>query len=302
MNSTISLSSSARLVELGISVVTGTKLDRQASEKVNNDHNSQDNVARVTKNIFAHSEVLPEIGKLAAEIRTVHAKLSLPWNDSGQRLIPNSMIQDHMKAMGEYRQQFEAMVEDFKEELPTLRDQAQTALGDLYNEHAYPMYELEVENYISRKFKFHLDYPPVPDSGGFINGVLDEVKDELNDLHQDGFDRKLKVATQDAWDRMYKCLERLSRQLTDKEDGTPRRLYQSLLTEAESICKNLKAFNLTNDPDMEKARIDLWRIIENADIDDLRDKDFGDSTRSDMKDKVDDVKASVDAITSKFNF
>ena len=73
MNSTISLSSSARLVELGISVVTGTKLDRQASEKVNNDHNSQDNVARVTKNIFAHSEVLPEIGKLAAEIRTVHA-------------------------------------------------------------------------------------------------------------------------------------------------------------------------------------------------------------------------------------
>jgi len=68
------------------------------------------------------------------------------------------------------------------------------------------------------------------------------------------------------------------------------------------VCKNLKAFNLTNDPDMEKARVDLWRIIETADIKDLRDKNYGDSTRADMKEKVDDVKASVDSITSKFNF
>tara|TARA_R110002020_G_scaffold199424_7_gene400839 strand:- start:2826 stop:3734 length:909 start_codon:yes stop_codon:yes gene_type:complete len=302
MNSTISISSSARLVELGISVVTGSKLDRKASEKVNADNNSQDNVARVTKNIFAHSDVLPEIVKLAAEARQAHAKLSLPWNDSGQRLIPNAMIQDHMKAMGEYRSKFEAMVGDFQAELPSLREQAKVALGDLYNALDYPILIRDIDYYVARKFRFCLDYPPVPENGGFINGVLDDVKDELNDLHQDGFDRKLKMATQEAWDRMYKCLERLSRQLTDKEDGTPKRLYESLLTEAEAICKNLKAFNLTNDPDMEKARVDLWRVIQNADMKDLRDKEYGDSARADMKEKVDDVKASVDSITSKFNF
>ena len=302
MNSTISISSSARLVELGISVVTGSKLDRKASEKVNADNNSQDNVARVTKNIFAHSAVLPEIVKLAAEARQAHAKLSLPWNDSGQRLIPNSMIQDHMKAMGEYRDKFEAMVGDFQAELPSLREQAKVALGDLYNALDYPILIRDIDYYVARKFRFCLDYPPVPENGGFINGVLDDVKDELNDLHQDGFDRKLKMATQEAWDGMYKCLERLSRQLTDKEDGTPKRLYESLLTEAEAICKNLKSFNLTNDPDMEKARVDLWRIIETADMKDLRDKEYGEDTRADMKEKVDDVKASVDEITSKFNF
>ena len=302
MNSTISISSSARLVELGISVVTGSKLDRKASEKVNTDNNSQDNVARVTKNIFAHSDVLPEIVKLAAEARQAHAKLSLPWNDSGQRLIPNSMIQDHMKAMGEYRDKFEAMVGDFQAELPSLREQAKVALGDLYNALDYPILIRDIDYYVAQKFRFCLDYPPVPEDGGFINGVLDDVKDELNDLHQDGFDRKLKMATQEAWDRMYKCLERLSRQLTDKEAGTPKRLYESLLTEAEAICKNLKSFNLTNDPDMEKARVDLWRIIETADMKDLRDKEYGEDTRADMKEKVDDVKASVDEITSKFNF
>ena len=221
MNSTISISSSARLVELGISVVTGSKLDRKASEKVNADNNSQDNVARVTKNSFAHSDVLPEIVKLAAEARQAHAKLSLPWNDSGQRLIPNAMIQDHMKAMGEYRDKFEAMVGDFQAELPSLREQAKVALGDLYNALDYPILIRDIDYYVAQKFRFCLDYPPVPEDGGFINGVLDDVKDELNDLHQDGFDRKLKMATQEAWDRMYKCLERLSRQLTDKEDGTP---------------------------------------------------------------------------------
>ena len=303
MNSTISISSSARLVELGISVMTGSKLDRKASEKINKDNNtSQDNVARVTKNIFVHSEVLPEIVKLAAQVRQASSQFTLPWNDAGQRLIPNAMIQNHMKAMGEYQDKFESMVDDFRKELPALLNDAKDALGDLYNELDYVNLREDIDYYVARKFKFHLDYPPVPENGGFINGVLDDVKGELNDLHQDGFDRKLKVATQDAWDRMYKCLERLSRQLTDKEDGTPSRLYESLLTEAETVCENLKAFNLTNDPDMEKARVDLWRIIETADIKDLRDKNYGDSTRADMKEKVDDVKASVDSITSKFNF
>ena len=303
MNSTISINSSARLVELGISVMTGSKLDREASDKINEDNNtSQDNVARVTKNIFVHSEVLPEIVKLAAQVRQASAQYTLPWNDAGQRLIPNAMIQNHMKVMGEFRDKFESMVGDFKEELPTLLNDAKDALGDLYNELDYTIYDADIDSYISRKFKFHLDYPPVPENGGFINGVLDDVKGELNDLHQDGFDRKLKAATTDAWERMYKCLERLSRQLTDKADGTPSRLYESLLTEAETVCDNLKAFNLTNDPDMEKARVDLWRIIETADIKDLRDKDYGGSTRADMKEKVDGVKASVDSITSKFNF
>ena len=302
MNSTISINSSARLVELGISVVTGSKLDRKASDKINKDMNAKKNVARVTKNIFVHSEALPGIVKFAAQVRQASGQFTLPWNDAGQRLIPNAMVQDHMKAMGEYQDTFESMVGDFKEELPTLLEGAKDALGDLYNELDYVNLREDMDYYISRKFKFHLDYPPVPENGGFINGVLDDVKGELNDLHQDGFDRKLKAATKDAWDRMYKCLERLSLQLTDKEDGTPSRLYESLLTEAEMVCKNLKAFNLTNDPDMEKARVDLWRIIETADIKDLRDKNYGDSTRADMKEKVDGVKASVDSITSKFNF
>ena len=302
MNSTISIHSSARLVELGISVMTGSKLDRKASEKINKDMNAKKKVARVTKNIFAHSEVLPEIVKFAAQVRQASTQLTLPWNDAGQRLIPNAMIQNHMEAMGEYQDKFESMVGDFKKELPALLNDAKDALGELYNELDYPIYDEDIDYYVARKFKFRLDYPPVPEDGGFINGVLDDVKGELNNLHREGFDRKLKAATKDAWDRMYHCLERLSLQLTDKEDGTPSRLYESLLTEAEMVCKNLKAFNLTNDPDMEKARVDLWRIIETADIKDLRDKNYGDSTRADMKEKVDDVKASVDSITSKFNF
>ena len=73
MNSNISIASCARLCELSISTCTGSKQDRDATSKVNVDNNtSQDNVARVTKNIFAHSEVLPEIVKFAAQVRQEH--------------------------------------------------------------------------------------------------------------------------------------------------------------------------------------------------------------------------------------
>ena len=301
MNDKTSLSSSARLVELNISVVTGSKLDKRASDKVNTDNNAKDKVARVTKNIFAHSEVLPDIGSVASEARVTHQKMTLPWNDNGQRLIPNDMIIEHMQVMSEYRADFEKLVEDFKEELPTLREEAEQSLGSLYNPNDYPS-TLETEQYISNKFKFICEYPQVPENGGFLNGVLEDVREDIEAGLKEGYDRKLKNATQDAWTRMAKCIERLSTQLTDRSDGKPRKLYASLLTNTKELCDNLKHFNLTDDPKLEDARLELWKIIERADIDDLRDKDWGYQARQDMKDKVDDVKASVDEIPSKFNF
>ena len=144
MDSNISIASCARLCELNISVVTGSKQDKDATSKVNEDNNAADNVARVTKNIFAHSEMLPDIVKFAALVRQEHLKLSLPFNDSGQRLIPNTMIQKHMEIMGKNKQEFLEKVEKFKEELPQLREHAEDCLGELYNEYDYPSEE-EVE-------------------------------------------------------------------------------------------------------------------------------------------------------------
>ena len=333
MDSNISIASCARLCELNISVVTGSKQDKDATSKVNEDNNAADNVARVTKNIFAHSEMLPDIVKFAALVRQEHLKLSLPFNDSGQRLIPNTMIQKHMEIMGKNKQEFLEKVEKFKEELPQLREHAEDCLGELYNEYDYPSEE-EVEVFISRKFRFNLEYPPVPESGGFLNGVLDDVKEDLDSMHNKAFDQKMKNATAEMWDRLVKCLQRLSLQLTDltedevieqqkivderakaknKKGRTVypnKRIADTLLPSAMEICNALEAFNITNDPVLDKKRRELKVILSehyNAktdvfDLTRLKDKEVGAIYRNEMVEKVNEVKKSVDDITCKFGF
>lgn len=333
MKSNISIASSARLCELNISVVTGSKQDKDATSKVNEDNNAADNVAKVTKNIFAHSEVLPEIVKFAAQVRAENVELSLPFNDSGQRLIPNDLITKHMKIMGKNKQKFMEKVEKFKEELPQLREHAEDCLGELYNEYDYPSEE-EVEVYITRKFRFSLEYPPVPESGGFLNGVLDDVKDDLNDMHDKAFDQKMKNATAEMWNRLVKCLQRLSAQLTDltedevkeqqklvnekaKAKGkkgrtvyAKKKISETLLPSAMEICNALEAFNITKDPVLDKKRRELKAILnehydastDTFDLTSLKDKDTGAVYRSEMVEKVNEVKKSVDDITCKFGF
>ena len=332
MNSSISIASCARLCELNISVSTGSKQDKDATAKVNEDNNAESNVARVTKNIFAGSEVLGEIVKFAARARQEHAKLSLPWNDSGQRLVPNSFIQEHMETMGELKEEFLSMVQVFKEELPELREKAEENMGELYNPMDYPSDE-EIEYFIERKFQFNLEYPPVPEEGGFINGVLEDVKEELNDLFQQGLDNKIRTATTDTWNRLSRIVARISEQLTDRTDEEvaamqkeadakaldkfqrtgkgkdygrevtkKKKISNDLLQSGLDICSALKAFNITQDPELEQRRKEFQAILEDYDVDDLKDKDNGEYYRGLMVEEVNKVKESVDQITSKFNF
>jgi len=331
MNSSISIASCARLCELNISVSTGSKQDKEATAKINEDYNAESNVGVVTKNVFAGSKVLGEIVKFAARARQEHAKLSLPWNDNGQRLVPNSFIQEHMERMGELKEEFLSMVQVFKEELPELREKAEN-MGKFYDWIDYPSDE-EIERFIERKFRFNLEYPAVPEEGGFINGVLEDVKEELNDMFQQGLDNKIRAATTDTWNRLSRIVARISEQLTDRTDEEvaamqkeadakalakyqrtgkgkdygrevtkKKKISNDLLESGLDICSALKAFNITQDPELEQRRKEFQAILEDYDVDDLKDKDHGEYYRGLMVEEVNKVKESVDQITSKFNF
>ena len=65
-----------------------------------------------------------------------------------------------------------------------------------------------------------------------------------------------------------------------------------MLTNAEKLVDLMKAFNLAYDPVMENARLELHKVLQTADIDDI--KQFSDA-REVLKGKVDDI-------MDKFNF
>ena len=85
-----SLSSSAMLVELSISVWTGRKKDKQATADVTMSNHAKTGVAAVNKKLMADCAELDAIQKFAASVRTFHYSATLPWTDTGIRIVPTA--------------------------------------------------------------------------------------------------------------------------------------------------------------------------------------------------------------------
>ena len=75
----MSISASAVLVDLNISIWTARKTDRKVSEEINIAKNTTTNAGNYSKNLLAGSNTLVEITKYAAGIRHWHNTQTLPW-------------------------------------------------------------------------------------------------------------------------------------------------------------------------------------------------------------------------------
>ena len=98
-----SISSSAMLVDFGVSQWTAKKKDRKASSEVTSGNNAEAGVANVIKSILGDSTELTEIGQLTSKMRIAHQQASLPWSDNGTRLLPTEQYFSYHNRMTEYK-------------------------------------------------------------------------------------------------------------------------------------------------------------------------------------------------------
>jgi len=291
----ISIASSAMLVELSISSWTARKLDKKVSAEVDVAKNTKVSAVNVNKNLMAGTGVLDKIIKYAAGARAWHVAQTLPWSDNGSRLLPMSNFMNYKEQLGVMEGNFNALVDKFVDSYPELISAAAFQLGDLFDRNEYP----DV-NTLKNRFKFNYSFFPVPNAGDFRVDINEEAKAEIiancNKAHQD----RLENAMKDAWKRLHDCLERMSDRLTvdivKDEDGNSshemRVFRDTLMENAIEMVDMLKHLNITKDPNMEQARQALKSAISNYDLDDLRSSMTARNA----------VKTQVDAILSKFNF
>lgn len=287
MNNSISIASSAMLVELSISTWTARKLDKKVSTKVDLDSGAKTKVINANKNLMAGTGVLDTIVKYAANARAWHLSQTLPWTDNGSRLLPMSNFMEYKKQLGELEANYEALVDKFIIAYPNLVSAAAFQLGTLFDRNEYPD-----ENSLKRKFKFTYSFFPVPTAGDFRIDINEEAKAEIMANCNSAYQDRLNNAMREAWGRLHDCLTRMSERLTDNADGSRKIFRDSLVENGVELVSMLKHLNITQDPQLEQARRDLQSAIGAHDLDSLRDN----SNAREV------VKMKVDTILSKFNF
>jgi hypothetical protein len=281
----MSISSSAVLAELNISVWTANKLDRSATDSVLSNASASKDSAQVRKNLMAGTDKRKKIADYAARARLYHNQTTLPWSDKGSRLLPTSLFMEYKTNMNTIKANMNAMIEDFYTNYENLVAQSKFHLGDLFNAEDYPSID-ELQG----KFGFRLVFSPLPESNDFR---LDIPKNDLEDMARDyelAYKDRLADAMREPWDKLHKCLGHISEKLTAEVgvDGQeiPKRYHDTLITNATELCSLLTHLNITKDPKLEEARRGLEITMLGLDIDDIKEHA---SVRNDVKSKVDEI-------------
>jgi hypothetical protein len=277
----MSISSSALLVELNISVWPASKLDREITDKVNSDASAVRGASQTKKNLFAGTSLRKDISDFAARVRLYHNKHTLPWADKGERMLPTALFMDYKQTMNGFEQTFNMMCQNFFIEYPRLVAEAPTNLGTMYKAEDYP----ELAD-VKLKFGFRRAVKPVPEAGDFRLDIpahdLDEMREEF--LKQQ--DSKLAEAMREPWDRLHEMLVGISEKLTDVEGDGKKRYHDTLISNPIELCGLLTKLNVTNDPKLEEARRQLELAMVTADIEDIKEHA---PARSELKSKVDEI-------------
>lgn len=286
MSNNISIGSSAMLVELSISTWTARKLDKKVSAEVDLAKGTKTSAVNVNKNLLAGTGFLDTITKYAANARAWHLSQTLPWSDNGQRLLPVSNFIEYKEQLGKLNDNFDALVDKFIDAYPNLVTAAAFQLGDLFNRDEYPEADA-----IARKFKFSYNFFPVPQAGDFRVDIGEEARKEIEASCNRMSDSRIEGAMKDAWSRLHEHLLRMSERL-DYGDADKKIFRDTLVENAVELVDMLKHFNITRDPKLEQARLDLKSAIGIYDAEMLRE----------LPEARQAVKTKVDEILSKFNF
>jgi hypothetical protein len=281
---TTNISSAAMLVDMSFSVWTGRKTDKAAGEELSISKHADRDAASVSKNLLKGSQELQALQKFVANARNTHYAATLPWADTGIRLLPTAKYFDYHAMMTSLQNEFYKLVEDFLCGYDWEVANIHMKLGDLFNRDEYPSADK-----LRGKFAMRFSYIPLPDAGDFRVDIGNQQASELRSQYEDFYTRKLNEAMGDIWQKTYTALSRMSERL-DYDEDSKKKFHGTLVTNVLDMVDLLETANITNDPAMQAMARKLKTTLQGVTAEGLR---INTTTRLRVKAEVDQAIAEI---------
>jgi hypothetical protein len=197
-----------------------------------------------------------------------NSSLTLPWNNSGERILPMGLLDQYQDGIRERFAELDDCLDEFVRDYPALVESSRTLHNGSFNPKEYPDPSM-----IRSKFKWKIDYLPVPSGGDFR---VELTEDELRVLASSTERRVQEIAAQaqaEAVRRLYEAVERIHSGLSEsdpnRKDGF-KTFRDTLVENARDLCAVLGHLNITGDPRLDKFRRDT-ELLAASEPDTLRD-------------------------------
>ncbi len=267
-----SLATKAMLSTLTIRAWSARKLDKEVSAEVNASHNANADAGRYTK-ALVDKAAMETLKGVASRARTLFYERSLPWLDSGLRILSARGYVEYSEKIRALQAEFNSAVTSFVATYNAHVDAAKLALNGLFKAADYPS-----ESEIRDRFEFRFQFMPCPDAGDWR---VDLSAAQVETLTADLVARQkeqLAAATRDVYGRIAETVARMADRLkaykpsnkTDKAQGVFR---DSLVENVRELVDLLPSLNLTGDANLSAIAARMARELCAEDAKSLREND-----------------------------
>ena len=282
------LGSSAMLVEVNISSWAGRKKDKRASTKVTEDAHAKKGVANVYKQLLGDCDELSALRGCVTSARNMHSNMTMPWSNSGLRLLPTAQYFNYSEAMSQMQNEFENLKNKFLTAYNDTVVDVQLELGTLFLREDYPTVES-----LNSKFAFRINYMPLPDVGDFRVDVGNEALREMRREYNYFYNKQYNTAMNDVWTRLHKALTNMSERLDYSSKEDKKVFRDTLVGNVTDMIELLRVCNVTKSTQMSDMANKLEDAMSGVTADALREDD---TFRAETKAAVDAVMKSLPSL------
>jgi hypothetical protein len=242
------LSERALLSDLHTSIWGAKSIDREVTDETNQRRGAASNAGRYTKNLIADT-FLSEVRQAATRARDTHKTLTLPWGNSGERILSTTAYMTYTEIMRKQRHEFEAAVTRFIANYDEAIEEAKGRLSTMFDPENYAPIHL-----VPDKFSFDVEIKSVPEAGDFRATLDQTAVDAITKDIEARTDARLDQAMKDIFFRVHDVVSKMSERLKEykpagettsgKVEG---RFHDSLVYNVKELAQLLPTLNITQD-------------------------------------------------------
>lgn len=222
---------------------------------------------------------------IKGQIQQYWKSLTLPYPETGIRLIKHIDLQSFPAQMERFQQELRNAVQELDQHFEELKRAAQVRLGQLFDPYDYPAN-------LWAQFHVTWDFPSVepPD---YLRRLNPELYERECRRVADRFDQAVELAENAFIEEFHKLLSHLTVRLSGDHDGKPKVFRDSAVDNLREFFQRFKKLNLRSNEELDAVIHEAECILDNIPARSLRQHDV---LRREISEELTTVQHTIDSL------
>lgn len=272
----------ALLVRFSIGRWYGSRADEDVVQEIRVAKGATGEIGTFTKRVMKKERLLA-INRVTNMARKYHKIMTMPWGDSGSRLLPVELFIDYKSKMSDYEQQFRVEVEKFFKEYARYVEEEKKNLAGFWKASDYP-----AEATLRNNFRFGVQIDPLPDTNDLRIKLSKEQSAEIKREVEERLHESLSGTVADIYERIGEQIEKMKEKV-DKTDNLKATVFDPL----REVLALLPRLNILRDPKITDLAMRVQKEILSNPVSSIKDSP---KLRSDVSKKASAILTSIAAL------